>query len=109
MGIKVIETKLKFDDLDGKALADDHKAWRFQVQGHAYDLYLSSGNRKKVDEFLKNLTKDAVQIQQRKSTGSGRSTEELGDIREWLRNNGHEVMPTGMVRKELIAKYDAAH
>ena len=107
MAIRTIEKK--FDDFDGKPLPEDHKPWRFQVQSRAYDLYLSSDNRKKVDAFLKNLTKGAVQIEQRTSSGSGRSPAELGKIREWLRSNGHNLKPTGRISKDLIAKYDAAH
>ena len=107
MAIRTIEKK--FDDFDNKSLPDDHKPWRFQAQGRTYDLYLSADNRKKVDEFLKNLTKGALQVEQRKSNSSGRSSAELGKIREWLRGNGYEVMPNGRVKKDLITKYDAAH
>lgn len=40
---------------------------------------------------------------------AGRSKEELTTIRAWARANGHQVAGTGMVRKEVLEAYDAAH
>jgi hypothetical protein len=45
----------------------------------------------------------------RPHTGSGRSKEELANIREWLKKNDHEVNERGRIKSELLDLYDAAH
>ncbi|MBK3646312.1 Lsr2 family protein [Streptomyces sp. MBT33] len=45
----------------------------------------------------------------RSGLGSGRTREELADIRTWARANGHQVADAGMVRKAVLDAYDAAH
>jgi hypothetical protein len=45
----------------------------------------------------------------RTGLGSGRTREELADIRTWARANGHQVADAGMVRKAVLDAYDAAH
>ncbi|MCX5589585.1 Lsr2 family DNA-binding protein [Streptomyces erythrochromogenes] len=45
----------------------------------------------------------------RAGLGSGRSREELADIRTWAREHGHTVADQGMVPKRVLEAYDAAH
>ncbi|MGW7440330.1 Lsr2 family DNA-binding protein [Streptomyces sp. NPDC054849] len=45
----------------------------------------------------------------RAGLGSGRTREELATIRTWARNHGHQVADQGMVRKQVLEAYDAAH
>lgn len=45
----------------------------------------------------------------RSTLGSGRSKQELALIRSWARKNGHQVADAGIVRKSVLAAYDAAH
>ncbi|MGW2331648.1 Lsr2 family DNA-binding protein [Streptomyces sp. NPDC001700] len=45
----------------------------------------------------------------RPGLGSGRTREELTAIRTWARANGHQVADAGMIRKSVMAAYDAAH
>jgi hypothetical protein len=45
----------------------------------------------------------------RPGIGSGRSREELAQIRTWARANGHQVADAGMIRKAVLEAYDAAH
>ncbi|MGW4688508.1 Lsr2 family DNA-binding protein [Streptomyces sp. NPDC004244] len=45
----------------------------------------------------------------RSGLGSGRTREELANIRTWARANGHQVADAGMVRKAVLDAYDAAH
>ncbi|MFE6288194.1 histone-like nucleoid-structuring protein Lsr2 [Streptomyces sp. NPDC057877] len=45
----------------------------------------------------------------RSGLGSGRTKEELADIRTWARANGHKVADAGIVAKKILDAYDAAH
>ncbi|WNI27333.1 histone-like nucleoid-structuring protein Lsr2 [Streptomyces sp. ITFR-16] len=45
----------------------------------------------------------------RSGLGSGRSKDELAEIRAWARKNGHTVANAGIVRKEILDAFDAAH
>nr|BAK19854.1 hypothetical protein [Streptomyces rochei] len=45
----------------------------------------------------------------RAGLGSGRTREELADVRTWARENGHQVADAGMVPKRILEAYDAAH
>jgi hypothetical protein len=108
MAIRMIEKK--FDDLDGSDLPDDTRAWKFQVQGKTYDLYLSKENRAKVEKFIGDLTKGAIESgtsKTPKKTAASRT--DLTDVRAWLREQGHSVGPTGKISKAMLEEYDAAH
>ncbi len=43
-----------------------------------------------------------------KSSGSGRSSEELAHVRAWARDNGHEVSERGRIKAEVIDAFDKA-
>ncbi|WP_331747521.1 Lsr2 family protein (plasmid) [Streptomyces sp. NBC_00853] len=45
----------------------------------------------------------------RAGLGSGRTREELATIRTWARKHGHQVADQGMVPKQVLEAYDAAH
>ncbi|WP_329169440.1 Lsr2 family protein (plasmid) [Streptomyces sp. NBC_01267] len=45
----------------------------------------------------------------RSRLGSGRSKDELAEIRAWARKNGYTVANAGIVRKEILDAFDAAH
>lgn len=108
MAIRMVETK--YDDMDGSDLPEDTKPWRLRIQNKTYDLYLSEKNRKKAEEFIGNLTKGAVVVDGPKKPGiPARSKEELAKVRAWLREQGHEVSETGVVRKAWLKEYDDAH
>ena len=45
----------------------------------------------------------------KKSSGSGRSMEELQAIRDWAKSNGHDVSPRGRIAAPVLAAFDEAH
>lgn len=44
-----------------------------------------------------------------KTSGSGRSVEQLKAIRDWAGKNGFDVSPRGRIKAEVIDAFDAAH
>ena len=107
------------DDLDGTELTDAVEVV-FGYKGTNYRMDLSKPNADKLDRLLHPYVEAAQKISggrgrpkgtgtSRASTGSGLSKEELANIREWLRRNGHEVSERGRIKADLLALYDQAH
>lgn len=115
MAIKTVQKKV--DDVDGKELPDSTRPWRLKYQGKEFDMLTSPENRKKVEDFMAGVTKDALRVTGARSgakteastRSNGRTAEEMLAIRTWLREQGHEVGSAGLLKKSLIAEYDAAH
>src|SRR5207248_736592 len=59
------------------------------------------------DETTATATEAPTPI--RSGLGSGRTKEELADVRTWARANGYEVADKGIVAKKILDAYDAAH
>ncbi|WP_217208903.1 histone-like nucleoid-structuring protein Lsr2 [Streptomyces sp. AC550_RSS872] len=55
-----------------------------------------------------NATATVAPTPIRPGLGSGRTKEELADIRTWARANGYRVADKGMVAKKILDAYDAA-
>jgi hypothetical protein len=109
------------DDLDGTEIAEDeaHEVF-FGYKGSQYRLDLSKANADKLDKLINPYIAAAERISsargrprgsgtKRPDTGSGRPKEELANIREWLKKNGHEVNPRGRIKADLLEAYDEAH
>ena len=45
----------------------------------------------------------------RSRAGRGRGDDRVGQIREWARNNGHQVSERGRLSASLVEAYEAAH
>ena len=102
------------DDLDGSVLEDNAgESVKFGLDGVSYSLDLSKSNAKDFRSVMKKYIDNAEQStgtrQTRRSGGSGRTSQELAKVREWLISQGHEVSPRGRVKAELLALYDDAH
>lgn len=119
--VKTIVTVI--DDFDDKAIDDGlADTIDFTWEGTSYTIDLRPTNadkfRKDMEKWLAAATKVTGRRgrpkssgggQKRPGTGSNRTPEELANIREWLRKQGHEVSDRGRVRSELIDLYDEAH
>lgn len=120
---KTITTVTVFDDFDGKEVEEGlAETFEFGYEGSTYVIDLRPTN---ADKFRKDLEKwvaaaskvtgkrgrpkGSGSVSSRPGTGSGRSSEELANIREWLRKEGHEVSDRGRVKADLVDLYDAAH
>jgi hypothetical protein len=102
-------------DLSGKEIADkDGQTVSLTVQGTSYELDLTSKEAKELFKVLEPYTAVARKSGGRRS-GSGRSTargadrEQLRNMRQWLRDNGHNVSDRGRISAELQDLYHAAN
>lgn len=108
------------DDLDGTEGAETIK---YGLDGVDYEIDLSEENAQRLRRFLEEFIEKSRRIEsdnlsfpsgearrrRRRSTHpSGRSREELQNIRAWAEANGHEVAPRGRIKREVIEQYDQA-
>jgi hypothetical protein len=110
---KIVTTSL-FDDKEGKGTPADQTVV-FGKDGVEYEIDLCSKNaaklRAELDEWVpyaRIIKGKARTTHTPKPIGSGLSSEQLSEVRRWLRANGHpDLSDRGRVSKELIAKYEA--
>lgn len=108
-----VEVRL-ISDVSG---SDADETISFALDGSQYELDVTS---KEADKF-RGLFQDYIAVGRkvgggrgkkastRASSGSGRSKEELAEIRAWAQQNGHEVSERGRIKSEVLEAYDAAH
>ena len=101
------------DDLDG---GEADETVSFALDGTSYEIDLNEANATKMREALAPYVGHA-----RKVTGSrgarrsaakssaGGSGPSPKEVREWARENGHEVPDRGRIPAEVREAYDAAH
>lgn len=107
-----------FDDLDGQPLEDDQVVVvRFGYKGRNYVMDLSADNAAKIDEtlrgYVEKATLDDAAPAAAKRRGAARTDNATRTrnriIRQWAKDNGHEVADRGALPKDIIDAYDAAH
>ena len=99
------------DDLDG---GEADETVSFALDGTSYEIDLNEDNATKLREALATYVGHA-----RKVTGSrGRARTKSAvstsgpspkEVREWARENGHDVPDRGRIPAEVREAYDAAH
>lgn len=109
------QTTVRFvDDLDGSEASG---TFDFSLDGRNYQIDLSEENAAKLRDALTPFI-DAA----RRSGGRGRaarqtavtekparsSREETAAVRQWARENGHQVSERGRIPKSVIEAYQAA-
>jgi hypothetical protein len=101
------------DDLDGGTA---HHSLTFALDGVEYTIDLSDNNAKKLREGLAPFVERARRVGGRKQRGTSRRTVRAGGdreqnqaIREWARQEGHEVSERGRIPQTLIVKFQEAH
>jgi hypothetical protein len=106
---------LLVDDLDG---SDAEETVAFAVDGTSYEIDLSSSNAAKLRDAFAPYVGHARRAARGLGRGSGprggRGTaradrEQTQAIREWARNNGHQVSDRGRVPATIIEAYNAAN
>jgi len=106
-------TKL-IDDLDG---GEAHETVKFALDGHSYEIDLSTKNATKLRNALapylessKRLTGRTATSGGRAAAGRGRATA-VGDreqnqaIRAWAIRKGLEVAPRGRIKQDIVEQY----
>lgn len=100
------------DDIDG---TDAEETVTFGLDGVTYEIDLSAGNAQKLRDDLASWVGHARRSGGRRTSGSGRATStagkrtDLAAVREWARQNGHQVSDRGRISAEVQAAYDKAH
>ena len=98
------------DDLDG---GEADETVSFALDGTSYEIDLNEDNATKLREALATYVGHARKVtgsrgrgRAKSATGSGPSPKE---VREWARENGHDVPDRGRIPAEVREAYDAAH
>lgn len=100
------------DDLDGSANA---KEVSFSLNGRSWVIDLSAKNRAALEKALKPYIAKATEQGQRprrgkatRSSSRPKSRSDLAAIREWAKDNGHQVSDRGRISADIQKAYDAA-
>ena len=114
------QTTVRFvDDLDGSEAVG---TVTFSLENRAYEIDLSDENTDKLHDALAPFIERARKAGGR-SSGRGRTRgqaamtdtsarsnrEETHAIREWARQNGHQLSDRGRIPKSVLEAYRAAH
>ena len=108
-------------DLSGDEMeAGEGRTVEFSVDGTAYTIDLTDEEAAGFDRALAMYVEHATKTSGggssgRKRTssggkaGSGRSKDELANIRAWAQANGHQVSERGRIKKDVLDAYHAAN
>lgn len=96
------------DDIDG---TDATGTVSFAIDGVAYEIDLNDTNAQQMREQLSEWASKARRVGGRRNTGThgASSPSDAGKIREWAKQNGHDVNERGRISKEIREAYNAAH
>lgn len=102
-------TKL-IDDLDG---SEAHETVRFGLDGHSYEIDLSTKNATKLRNALAPYIEKGTRVSTHTSgRGGGRGRASAGSerdlnkvIRAWAQRKGYEVAPRGRLKQEIVDLY----
>ena len=101
---------LLVDDIDGSAAAETVS---FSLDGVSYEIDLAAAHAKKLRDdmasWVGHARRSGGRKNARKATAGGLRRGDLGEVREWARNNGHQVSDRGRVSAEVLDAYDKAN
>lgn len=113
------ETTVRFvDDIDGSEAAG---TFTFALEGREYEIDLSEANHKELENSLAGFIESARPVGRagRGRSGTGGNVapksrpatnrEQTQAIREWARQNGHQVNDRGRIPRSVIEAFEAAH
>lgn len=98
------------DDMDGSANA---KEVTFSLNADSWTIDLSAKNSAALEKALKPYIAKATKQGRRPVSASRKTTgraprAELAAVREWAKNNGHQVSDRGRISAAVQQAYDAA-
>ena len=100
------------DDLDGSPNA---KEVTFSLDGDSWSIDLNAKNRNALEKALKPYIAKANKQGRSSSAPIVKKTarrgprQDLAQVREWAKSNGHDVSDRGRVSAVVQEAYDAAH
>jgi hypothetical protein len=104
---------LLVDDIDKSSPADETVT--FALDGVSYEIDLTSDNAAKLRDDLSLWIGHAERTGGRRSAGrspaakSSGTKADLGAVRAWARENGHQVSDRGRISADIQSAYDKAH
>ena len=104
---------LLVDDLDG---GEAHETVKFGLDGHFYEIDLSTKNANKLRNALAGYVDSGTRVTGRsvaaigRGVGRGRGTavaerDQNKAIRAWAQRKGLEVAPRGRIKSEIVEQY----
>jgi hypothetical protein len=99
------------DDLDGGVA---HETVKFALDGHSYEIDLSSKNAKKLRSDLAVFVEHGSRVSSRTTAGGrGRRASRAGGsdrdqnrvIREWAQTNGFDVAERGRIKQDIVEAF----
>ncbi|SDC52590.1 histone-like nucleoid-structuring protein Lsr2 [Actinokineospora iranica] len=107
-----------FDDLDGSA-GDDIRPVEFSLDGANYEIDLNEANatrlREQLAEFVAAARRTGGRVKRNavvsavKPAGDARSKEQTKAIRDWARQNGHDISERGRIPSAVVEAFEEAH
>lgn len=104
------------DDVDGSLIKDGQgETVEFSVGGVSYSIDLNHKHANELYDQFAFWIEHAEKVGGRKtrrasgSGGSGKSRQNLSEVRAWAKENGFEVSTRGRISQEIQDAYDAAH
>jgi Lsr2 len=104
-------TKL-IDDLDG---GEAHETVKFGLDGHSYEIDLSTKNANKLRNALAGYVESGTRVTGRTTASIGRGGRGRGTavaerdqnkaIRAWALRKGLDVAPRGRIKQEIVEQY----
>ncbi len=107
MAQKVLVTLV--DDVDGTKAEE---TVRFGLDGAQYEIDLSEGNAAKLRDAVRPFIAKARRAQSKQAPKqarpTGKSNPDTAAIRQWARENGHQVSDRGRIHQSVKDAYYAA-
>lgn len=102
---------VRVDDLDGSNLGEGGQTISLAYQGAEYQLDLSEDNAAQLEAVLQPYLSAARRVGGRRRSDGQRRASSLNTsaVREWAKDNGHQVNDRGRIPAEVLAAYIAAH
>ncbi|PWW51961.1 histone-like nucleoid-structuring protein Lsr2 [Actinokineospora spheciospongiae] len=105
-----------FDDLDGSP-GEDIRPIEFSLDGVHYEIDLNEANaarlREEMAEFVNAARRTGGRVRRggapAKAVGEVRSKEQTKAIRDWARQNGHEISERGRIPSAVVEAFEEAH
>lgn len=108
----LVKTVTVIDDIDG---TEGAQTISFALEGVAYEIDLSDEHADELRDALSTYIEHGRRASGRRSsaprsTGRTNASRQLtAKMREWARENGHQVSDRGRLSADIVAAYEAAH
>lgn len=102
------------DDIDGTPLGDSGETIEFSIGGKDYTIDLGEENAAAFHAALEPYVTNGSRVtggrkrSGRRSTSTRTGATDTKKVREWARENGHEVSDRGRIPAEIMEAYVAA-